>query len=184
MTFTGHKPPHDDQMYTGKMQQNFKEIWLDVPKLEEHVMISNFGRVYQKLINRITAGTPRVGYQSVKINKKTYLIHRLVAEAFIPNPLKKPFINHKRGFKWLNWVTEIEWCTASENILHSYRVLGNYHPKDGDAKIAKISNIARLNIRHLYREKLYNQVQLAKIYGIGQNTVSRIILNKTLEIYE
>ena len=47
--------------------------------------------------------------------KKEHLIHRLVAQAFIPNPNNYPMINHKDENRWNNNVDNLEWCTASYN---------------------------------------------------------------------
>lgn len=67
----------------------------------------------------------RTGYPMVTLFKegkpKHYLIHRLVALAFIPNPLNKPCINHIDGNKKNHSLSNLEWVTYSENGLHAYR---------------------------------------------------------------
>lgn len=63
-------------------------------------------------------------------NNKIYnrSAHRLVALAFIPNPQNKPCINHKNGIKTDNRVNNLEWCSISENNIHSIKVLGRKVP--------------------------------------------------------
>jgi len=64
----------------------------------------------------------RNGYLSVKINRKDYRIHRLVALAFLDNPLNKPDVNHINGNKEDNRLENLEWVTKSDNMLHAYQI--------------------------------------------------------------
>lgn len=100
--------------------------------------ITDTGDVYsrfEKRHGRIKKLKPYIqhdGYLLVGLfkDKKIYakLVHRLVAQAFIPNPENKPQVNHKNGIKTDNCVSNLEWVTNSENILHSYRELGRKTP--------------------------------------------------------
>ena len=76
-------------------------------------------RRYSKYSCRMFAPhTTGFGYLSVQIGRggPVYLIHRLVAKAFIPNPDNKPEVNHKNHIRWDNRVENLEWCTRQENM--------------------------------------------------------------------
>ena len=66
------------------------------------------------------------GYNIVNLwknkKKKTIKVHRLVAEAFIPNLDNKQYINHKNAIRNDNTIQNLEWCTQKENILHAYKI--------------------------------------------------------------
>lgn len=64
------------------------------------------------------------GYISINLgNTRFKYVHRIIAQIFIPNPDNKPCINHKDGNKENNSITNLEWCTYSENHLHAYKNL-------------------------------------------------------------
>lgn len=96
------------------------EQWKQIDGFENYY-ISNYGRVWSKSHNQILAPSYITGYKRVHLWSKAEgknigrLIHRLVAEAFIPNPEEKPFIDHIDGDRTNNYVENLRWCTRKEN---------------------------------------------------------------------
>ena len=99
------------------------EIWKDKKDYEGHYQVSNFGRVKSIKFGKeiiLKLRTDKDGYFKVDLSKnnklKTFTVHRLVAEAFIPNPYNLPCINHKDECKTNNNVNNLEWCNSKYNI--------------------------------------------------------------------
>jgi hypothetical protein len=86
--------------------------------------------------------TDRKGYRVVVLQKHgkgfAVRVHRAVALAWIPNPENKPCINHKDGVKANNAITNLEWCTVSENALHAVRT-GLFCPPGVPKRIAGLA---------------------------------------------
>lgn len=110
-----------------------RETWKKVKDFEELLIVSNLGNV-KRLGWTTKAGnyvpekdkaitTHHTGYNYIVINyagkQKFLLVHRLVAEAFLPNPDNLPEVNHKDLNKSTNSINNLEWCSRQENVDHA-----------------------------------------------------------------
>ena len=94
------------------------EEWKDIPGYEGLYEVSNLGRIRNKKTGRILKlETSHQGYKRIRFSKggKKFAVHRLVAEAFIPNPQNLPMINHKDEDKTNNAVDNLEYCDCKYN---------------------------------------------------------------------
>ena len=104
------------------------ERWRDVEGFEGRYRISDHGRVFSLLSKKLlNIYTNSCGYQCVYLyldgHYKNFKVHRLVAVAFVPNPLNLPQVNHKNEDKTYNYYTNLEWCSAAYNNNYGTRTL-------------------------------------------------------------
>jgi hypothetical protein len=171
------------------------EIWSPVPEYEGIYDVSNYGRV-KSLCRVVKFGNrcPRVvdekilkrnnsnGYLTISLardgKKLTAMIHSLVAKAFINNPDSKPHVNHKDGIRWNNFYKNLEWVTCSENVLHSYNVLGNTAVCGSFNGSSKLNECDISRIISLYNNGL-TQKEIGKMYNVSMSNISKIIRGET-----
>lgn len=156
---------------------------------EDKYLISKKGKVFSLISNRFLKGTVnRYGYLVVVLCKgkrkeqKQFFIHRLVAQAFLEKDLTRPHVNHKDGNKQNAHVSNLEWCTPSENELHSYKVLKkkpNTPMLNRKGILCPSSKkVISLNKDTLEVIKIYDSITDVEKDGFTQSAVSSVVLGK------
>ena len=167
------------------------EVWKDIPGFKDSYQVSNMGRV--RSVDRVvTYKNGRVGkhrgrvlkpgvntrgyeylalYNDTGRNNKT--IHRLVLETFKPHVNMIDLqVNHIDGDKLNNHLTNLEWVTARDNMLHAYD-MGLIKKRSEDSHYAKLSNVDVLEIlQRLDNGELQRDIALD--YGVGRRCITDI----------
>lgn len=123
--------------------------------------------------------TNRYGYKTVCLYsdkiRKTYKVHRLVALAFIPNPLNLKEVNHINGNKNDNSVGNLEWCDRTQNMRHAVKYGLHYALKGEEHPGALCSNEQAHAVCKYLEEGLLPIYEISKKTGVKRETISRIL---------
>lgn len=145
------------------------EIWKDVVGYEGLYQVSNLGNVKSLNFNR--SGQEKLlklsvnkfyTYPQVKLYKnevkKCLKVHRILAQAFIPNPLNLPYINHINAIRTDNRLENLEWITHAENIQHAFNIGTKSFTELTRAAVIKANSKKVINIK---TNQLYDSIKIA-----------------------
>lgn len=164
------------------------EQWRDINGYEGWYQVSNLGRV--KSLDRIVDHVSKNGLRSSMMRRghifklvlstakyptttlskhskiKKFLVHRLVAEAFIPKIEGKDIVNHKDSNPQNSHVSNLEWCTYSENNIHAM--------ESGRSHLRILDHTQVKTIRSIYRKTHIKSIDLANYFKISFRQLRRI----------
>lgn len=166
------------------------EIWRWIADYEGLYQISNYGRVKSfpryrrhKESKILKPSCDSMGYLKIGLNKdgdsRKFAIHRLVAQAFIPNPNNLPEVNHKDGHPLNCYVENLEWATKSENMQHAIK-MGLLKTGTNNVR-AKLTAEQVRYIRKMYRpfDRKFGARALARKFNVSLAIVKDVIHGKT-----
>jgi hypothetical protein len=144
----------------------------------ENYSITEDGKVFSHRKDRyITLGKHAKGYRNANLwerqKAKNFLVHRLVALAFISNPENHKEVNHIDGNKENNHVSNLEWCTRTENIKHSYDTGLYIHPKGEKWWSSKLNeeDVKYIRNNYKFRDKKFSFAAMAKDFNVSITTI-------------
>lgn len=155
------------------------EEWKDVVGYEGEYEVSSYGRVrrvcgigeYQLKDQSMQVGYPMVQLKTSTKKNKHVAVHRLVAQAFLPNEKNLPFVNHIDGKRNNNNVSNLEWCTPKENANRKVNKARR------STQLSSANGMAKLNkeqVVQIYKDTISSQRDLARKFGVTKTQIQYI----------
>ena len=155
--------------------------WQPVREFEGFYEVSEDGLV-RTVAGRLCGQWPnQSGYMLVRLTqgsmqtRRLARVHRLVAEAFIPNPSRLPCVNHKDHDRQNNRATNLEWCTQADNLRHMHQ--SGRGAKFWKGKRSPNARLTGSDVAKVFelREAGMTWQQIAEVVGASKRTVGRIL---------
>ena len=152
--------------------------WIEYEEFENLYKVSEYGEVLSVRTGKLLKGSlDSYGYPIVllcnKGFKRSRLVHRLVAKTYIPNPENKPQVNHIDGNKRNNHVSNLEWCTNSENQKHAHAIGLARSQKGTNNNANKLSKTEVLTIKD-YKTKGMRPTEISRVMGFPLPRVKNV----------
>lgn len=151
-------------------------------KIYKGYKICSDGRIYNKDGSLKKLHKNNNGYYLVDIYensvRKKWLLHRLIATLFIPNPQKEKVVNHIDGNKLNNHYSNLEWTNHSQNNKHAYKI-GLKKPLSNPKFNIRLSISDVKEIKTLLRFGNANQAEIGRRFGVSRNVINNIKTEKT-----
>lgn len=154
----------------------------DVVGYEGIFQVTEDGEIFSLRTNKfLIQGTTKVGYKIIctRVNgiAKSPRVHRMVAEAFIPNPDNKPEVNHINGDKTDNRVTNLEWVTSKENTQHALATGLQVSLAGTECQQSKLTEEDVRYIRSVFKpfDRAFGTRALAKKFNVHHSTISDVV---------
>lgn len=162
------------------------EVWKPIRGYPDY-WVSDKGRIYSSIKNKFIYGSPNVrsGYLEVSLynngRRRKTTMHRLVGEAFIPNPFNYPIVRHLNDNPYDNFVENLEWGTQVDN-MHDAMFNGSfYHFNEEDhEKAMQKRRMPVIAIRFYDDEELYfeSQQEASRVLNVNQSSIYSVIVGK------
>lgn len=155
------------------------EIWACPASINSEFQISSCGRIRNRS-GALLGGNDSNGYRAIRYRiakgrRRVAMVHRLVAECFIPNPLRKPHINHIDFNRVNNHASNLEWVTIQENNRHLWASgRGAKPPLHYNNPRFKMTFEKAQELRRLLKPRVFTYRHAAEKFGISIANVSAI----------